>query len=76
MRSAGLPIEVLIEYVTLFQQGAETAEAKKELLIEQRGQLMLRIEEMQKTLARLDSKIARYEQAVAEKEKILRKTED
>lgn len=37
MRSAGLPIEVLIEYVTLFRQGNSTIEARKEILIEQRG---------------------------------------
>ena len=36
MRSAGLPIEVLIEYVTLFQQGESTVAARKDLLIEQR----------------------------------------
>ena len=39
MRSAGLPIEVLIEYVVLFQQGNETIDARKELLKEQRVQL-------------------------------------
>ena len=36
MRSAGLPIEVLIEYVGLVQQGDKTIEARKEILIEQR----------------------------------------
>lgn len=76
MRSAGLPIEVLIEYVTLFQQGDETAEARKELLIEQRKQLMIRMEDMKKTLERLDGKIARYEQAVVGAEKALRRSED
>ena len=59
MRSAGLPIEVLIEYVMLFQQGDETSEARKELLIEQRKQLITRMEDMKKTLERLDYKIAR-----------------
>ncbi|AIF50312.1 MerR family transcriptional regulator [Pelosinus sp. UFO1] len=76
MRSAGLPIEVLIEYVALFQQGDETAEARKELLIEQRRQLIIRMEDMKKTLERLDDKIARYEQAVVEAEKTLRRPED
>lgn len=61
MRSAGLPIEVLIDYVALFQQGDKTTEARKDLLIEQRKQLGIRMEEMQKTLERLDYKIARYE---------------
>ncbi|AIF50297.1 MerR family transcriptional regulator [Pelosinus sp. UFO1] len=63
MRSAGLPIEVLIEYVGLFQQGDETTGARKELLIEQRKQLLIKMEEMQKTVERLDYKIARYGQA-------------
>jgi MerR family transcriptional regulator, aldehyde-responsive regulator len=73
MRNAGLPIEVLIEYVGLFQQGESTSEVRKELLIEQRNRLMSRIKEMQETLEYLNNKIARYEQVVA-KEKELRRT--
>jgi DNA-binding transcriptional MerR regulator len=73
MRGAGLPIEVLIEYVGLFQQGEETTATRKELLIEQRRQLIIRMEDMQKTLERLDYKIASYEQAVVKNEKKLRK---
>ncbi|MCR4435457.1 MAG: MerR family transcriptional regulator [Clostridiales bacterium] len=76
MRSAGLPIEVLIEYVSLFGQGDETIEARKELLIEQREQLIKRVEDMKKTLERLNYKIARYEQAVVEKEKTLKRPEN
>ncbi|HBV96991.1 MAG: transcriptional regulator [Peptococcaceae bacterium BICA1-7] len=76
MRGAGLPIEVLIEYVGLFQQGAETVEARKGLLIEQRKQLIARMEDMKKTLERLEYKIARYEQAVVVKEKELKKSEN
>lgn len=65
MRSAGLPIEALLEYMTLFQQGDETIQARKELLIEQRRQLQARLEEMKKTLERLDHKISLYEQSAA-----------
>ncbi|GLX66733.1 MerR family transcriptional regulator [Paenibacillus glycanilyticus] len=71
MRNAGLPIEALIEYVNLFQQGDHTTQARKELLIEQREQLRLRIEEMTNTLARLDSKIENYGQGINRKEKEL-----
>jgi DNA-binding transcriptional MerR regulator len=71
MRGVGLPVEILIEYVGLFQQGDATKEARKELLIEQRKQLIIRKEEMIKVLERLDYKIARYEQTIAEKEKTL-----
>lgn len=76
LRGAGLPIEVLIEYVGLFQQGDETIEARKELFIEQRKQIIKRMEDMRITLERLDYKIASYEQAVIEKEKALRRPED
>jgi hypothetical protein len=41
-RSAGLPIDVLIEYVGLVQQGDKTIEARKEILIEQRELLVAR----------------------------------
>lgn len=61
MRGAGLPIEVLIRYVALFQEGDASVEARKSLLAEQRDALRARIAEMQKTLDRLDRKIAAYE---------------
>lgn len=61
MRQAGLPIEVLIEYVALYQKGDETIQARKQLLIEQREQLIERICEMNETLERLNYKIDAYE---------------
>ncbi|SHJ67055.1 MerR family transcriptional regulator [Propionispora hippei] len=76
MRNAGLPIEVLIEYVTLFQQGEDTVAARKELLLEQRRQLLARMEDMQRTLERLTVKIDRYEQSVIVKEQELKKAGD
>lgn len=68
MRSAGLPIEALIEYVGLVQQGDRTIEARKEILIEQRALLAGRMKEMQKTLDILDHKIEGYEKAVLKRE--------
>lgn len=73
MRGAGLPIEVLIEYVTLFKQGDDTVAARKEMLIEQRNQLIAKIEEMKKTLDRLNYKIDAYEQVIVKNEKELLK---
>lgn len=73
MRGAGLPIEILIEYVGLFQQGDETIEARKELLVEQRRILTGKMEDMKKTIERLDYKVASYKNSVVEKEKELRK---
>jgi len=68
MRSVGLPIEVLIEYFKLVQQGDQTIEARKEILIEQRAQLVAQMEEMQKTLDMLNYKIEVYENAILKKE--------
>ncbi|WP_159888548.1 MerR family transcriptional regulator [Paenibacillus puerhi] len=69
MRGIGLPVEILIEYVELYQQGDSTLDSRKELLIDQRKQLAARMEEMQKVLVRMDGKITRYEQTILEKEK-------
>ena len=71
MRSAGLPIEVLIDYMELVQQGDQTIETRKEILKEQRELLLSRMQEMQKTLDILDHKIEVYENAVLNKEKEL-----
>ena len=46
MRGAGIQVEALIEYVSLFQQGEDTTEARKQILIEQRELLLERMEEM------------------------------
>jgi DNA-binding transcriptional MerR regulator len=69
MRSAGLPVEVLIDYVALVQEGDKTIEARKEILIEQRKLLVGRMNEMQKTLDILNHKIEVYENAILKKEK-------
>jgi len=76
MRNAGLPIEALIEYVNLFQQGDDTSEARKEILLEQRRLLIARMEIMQKTLERMNHKIERYEQIIVKREKELKRSKD
>ena len=76
MRSAGLPIDVLIEYVGLVQQGDKTIEARKEILKKQRELLVARMKEMQKTLDIVDHKIQAYEKAVLKKEKGMIEMED
>jgi DNA-binding transcriptional MerR regulator len=76
MRSAGLPVEVLIEYVALVQQGDKTIEARKEILKEQRELLIGRMQEMQKTLDILNHKIEVYEHAVLKKEKGIVQTKE
>jgi DNA-binding transcriptional MerR regulator len=69
MRSAGLTIEVLIEYFNLVQQGDQTIDARKKILIEQRTQLVANMAEIQKTIELVNHKLELYEQMLLEKEK-------
>jgi DNA-binding transcriptional MerR regulator len=71
MRSAGIPVETLIEYVSLFQKGEDTRETRKKILIEQRTALAARIADMQETLGKLDYKIANYDTIMVTAEKKL-----
>lgn len=73
MRSAGLSIEILVEYVSMFQKGNSTIQARKNLLVEQRNQLAQKIEEMKQVLERLDTKLDGYEDRVVKYENKLKK---
>ena len=61
MRNAGLSVESLIEYTTLYQQGDSTLDERKRLLQEERNQLVKKYQEIGTTIKRLDSKIEDYE---------------
>lgn len=64
MRSAGVPIEALIEYVKLFQEGDSTIQARLELLQEQLTGLEEQKAHIEATMKRLNYKISFYEKAV------------
>ena len=53
MRSAGLPIEAMIEYVRLFQQGDKTIPARLELLNSQMEILKEQKNNIEKTMDKL-----------------------
>ncbi len=61
MRSAGVQIEPLIEYVSLLQAGTGI-ERRKNILIEQRARLREQAEHLRATIERLDYKIDHYEE--------------
>ncbi|HCH74404.1 MAG TPA: MerR family transcriptional regulator [Clostridiales bacterium] len=69
MRSAGLTIEALTEYVRLYKKGKSTVSERKNLLVNQREELRRKKEEIEATLNRLDYKISLYEQIEAGKRK-------
>ncbi|MFP3125993.1 MerR family transcriptional regulator [Ectobacillus funiculus] len=61
LRAAGIPVESLIEYNRLFFEGNHTVEARKELLIEARDNLRMKLEEIQYSLTKLEGKIKNYD---------------
>lgn len=60
MRSAGMPIEALTEYVKLFREGKKTIKRRKELLVSQREILLKKRSDLDDTIKRLDKKIDIY----------------
>lgn len=69
MRSAGMRIEALIEYMNLFQEGKKTVTARKNLLLEQREILEEKRNDITKTIERLDYKISLYNEIEVSKRK-------
>lgn len=63
MRSAGLPVSAMIEYVKLYRQGDSTISQRLKLLTDQRAELLAAREKIDSTLSRLDYKISVYERA-------------
>lgn len=64
MRGAGLPVEVMIEYVALFQQGDATIPARLELLYSQMETLKQQKKQIEETMGKLAYKIEHYEDAL------------
>ena len=64
MRSAGLPLDALTEYVRLSREGDATIPERRQLLLEQKERLMIQLKAIQETLERLDYKISSYDKAM------------
>ena len=64
MRNAGMEIEALIEYVTLYKEGKNTALARKNLLIEQKEKFENKLEDITSTIDRLNYKIKLYDEII------------
>lgn len=75
MRSAGMPIEAIIKYVTLYRQGDSTINERRRLLEEQRENLIKKCDDINTTIERLNYKIKIYDEISSGKRKsILDKT--
>lgn len=64
MRSAGMSVESLVEYVKLYQEGDDTIKARLELLKNQREKLIEKKEKIDASLDKLEYKIGVYSGAL------------
>ena len=76
MRNAGLPVEVLTEYIAMVQEGDSTIPARKAILTEQREILQEKMLEMQQTLDLLNYKIDIYETKLLDLERGISQSEE
>lgn len=67
MRSANLPLEVLIKYMKLFEEGEATVKARRDLLVSQQEVLAKNIKDLQAAYDRLTYKIDLYDKKLLEK---------
>ena len=64
MRSAGVPVESIIEYVRLYQAGDTTLQARHDLLKDVHTSLLKQRQQMDAAIDRLSFKIRRYDAAL------------
>jgi DNA-binding transcriptional MerR regulator len=69
LRSTGMPIRLMKEYADLRRIGPVTAGRRKDILIEHREEIQLRLAEMQAFLEVLDRKIDNYAEIAANEER-------
>lgn len=62
MRTTGMPIHVLKQYADLLQQGNDTVEARRQILLEHRDAVAEHIAALQDCLDTVEYKIANYDE--------------
>lgn len=67
-RGAGVPVESLIDYIGLVEQGDSTIGARLAILQEEREKLEERVSKLQAALDRLNHKIDNYQNKVVPRE--------
>lgn len=73
MKSAGMSLESIIDYIKLYKKGDSTIEARKQLLLSQREVIKERLDELQNVFNTINFKIENYEKILLVREKELLK---
>lgn len=66
MRSADLPLQELIKYMQLFKQVDKTLKERKQILLEQRENVIEQIEKLKIVKEKLDYKLKLYDEQLLE----------
>ena len=69
MRSAGMEIEIWMQYISLYRKGKSTVNERKKLLEGQREKLLEKQKNINQTIERLNYKIELYEEITSGKRK-------
>ena len=69
MRSAGMEIEILMQYISLYRKGKSIVNERKKLLEGQREKLLEKQKNINQTIERLNYKIELYEEITSGKRK-------
>lgn len=76
MRDAGVEIEILIQYINLFEKGKQTVKARKQLLEEQKEKLLEKQKSINATIDKLNYKLELYDEIIEGKRKDFTEVEE
>ena len=71
MRSSGVGISAMSEYLALFQQGESTKDERRGILVRERDRIAAQVAELSETLDYLNNKIKRYDEVIIPIENLL-----
>jgi len=62
LKNTGMPIKEIKRYVDMIMDGAETSDARRQMMVDHRKEVLRQIDELKKNVNLLDLKIAFYDQ--------------
>ncbi|MFB5676907.1 MerR family transcriptional regulator [Paenibacillus terreus] len=61
LKNTGMPIKEIKKYIEMAMAGEETAETRRDMILEHRKEVLRQIDELKKSLTILDLKVAFYD---------------
>lgn len=62
LKNTGMPIKEIKRYVDMIMEGAETSDARRQMMVDHRKEVLRQIDELKKNVNLIDLKIAFYDQ--------------